>query len=154
MVAMAETEDSGPSDTAGSESGSDSTKDIEGPKVCLCCGQRAGTVDRDSPAGCEVLVEMKKCSKGNWKVECECVSCFCTRQGVFGKGQTSLTGTRRKSAKHEDPRPPFPDLLESNKRLRKSFYSGRKITWYGSQRKHAQRPQARDSGMRSWTLNY
>ena len=78
--AMAETEDSGPSDTAGSESGSDSTKDIEGPKVCLCCGQRAGTVDRDSPAGCEVLVEMKKCIKGNGNVECIMCMYICNIQ--------------------------------------------------------------------------
>ena len=74
-----------------------------------------------------MLVEQK--SGGH---ESECVSCACTRNGLFGKGETSLGMRKRKkgqkdsAASDQAALEAFPNLLESKKEVRKPFFKGRK----------------------------
>ena len=119
----AEESKSGESDEkSGKSSESVEESDKEANGMCAVCEQVFGSRDEDCPEDAIYIVSPKG------KDDQECQACRNTREGVFGKGATTVRGNDRKrkegktlvSAQH------FPTLLKENKKVRLAFRKERK----------------------------
>jgi hypothetical protein len=122
----AEQEEEGEEGASEESDGSGDMSEGEKQTTCVCCEQKFGTRDSQSPDNETVLVERRSAR------DLECKACFNARTGSFGRGATHIRRGRRSSG-HGPGKPDkvaaghyFPKLLQTEPKVKKKFMNNRK----------------------------